>query len=523
MPHPRLTALLSLISIGALSCAERLVAVDPDLPPPKLIPGATASPATTPSTSAAPFVAPPALYPVADVLPIDLPTALRLADAQNPAVALARARVQELLARQDQADVLWLPSFGVGTTYLRSDGQTQNQRGEIFAVSRSNLFPQFASSARVEISDAYFLPLVARRLTAAERAQVRAIENNVQLESALAYLDLLQAHAALAVNRAVLQRVEQMRSTAKAADEAGIARNRADVNRAEVEYSVRVTERRDLEGRAGVASARLVRVLLLNPGTELVPADPAVVPITLVPGGMTQEDLVLTAWTQRPELTSQREQILAAQQRVRQARTAPLLPRVQMDYQGGVFGGGRNDYVGNFEGRSFVTAGVVWEVRNLGFGTAATVRERQATLAQANLRATEVQAQVAAEVIAAARNAGARHAALDSAQTAVKQAREMYRKLVDTSFGVVGPQSKFDALEPLTAIQAHAQARTLYLNAVIEYNRAQFQLYTALGQPPETALPTATPIPVEIPVLPNSAPPPLPPGVGNANRDGKPK
>src|SRR5437660_1554684 len=40
--------------------------------------------------------------------PIDLPTALQLADGQNPEIALARERIREALALQDRADALWL-------------------------------------------------------------------------------------------------------------------------------------------------------------------------------------------------------------------------------------------------------------------------------------------------------------------------------------------------------------------------------------------------------------------------------
>ena len=58
------------------------------------------------------------------------------------------------------------------------------------------------------------------------------------------------------------------------------------------------------------------------------------------------------------------------------------------------------------------------------------------------------------------------------------------------------------ALEPLLAIQALNQARSLYLNEVIEFNRSQFRLYTALGQPPLSALPALATTPLAVPVVP---------------------
>jgi hypothetical protein len=67
---------------------------------------------------------------------------------------------------------------------------------------------------------------------------------------------------------------------------------------------------------------------------------------------------------------------------------------------------------------------------------------------------------------------------------------------------MVGPRPQYDALEPLLAIQALNQARVTYLAEVIEFNRAQFRLYTALGQPANTALPTAAAQTVAVPVVP---------------------
>ena len=56
-----------------------------------------------------------------------------------------------------------------------------------------------------------------------------------------------------------------------------------------------------------------------------------------------------------------------------------------------------------------------------------------------------------------------------------------------------------------TGIQALNQARTQYLQTVIEFNRAQFRLFTALGQPAECGLGTGVAQPLSIPAVP---PPP---------------
>ncbi len=453
----------------------------------------------------APRPVPPAAGSAApERLPIDLPTALRLVNAANPTIAVARARVAEAYARQRQAEVYWLPTLTSGGTYQRHDGQIQDTNGTILTVSKQSLFAGGGAGARVDTADALFLPLIARRLTAAEAAAARATVLNVELDVASAYLDLLSITAAQAINADTLTRALEMLRLAEAAETAGLSKTTADVPRARTEVNLRRQEAIDLQGRAAIASARLAQLLLLDPGVDLAPADPAVVPIQLVPDRPLPE-LIATAAAYRPELAATQALTAAAQARLRQAQLGPFLPRLEVSYLGGTFGGGVDSQMGNFGGRGDAAASAIWEFKNLGLGNIAIAREREAQLTGANARIVEVQAQVSAEVVAAAKVARYRLASLDVSQQAVRQAVEMFRRLEASSSGMTGNRTLFDALELLLAIQALNQARTQYLGEVIEFNRAQFRLYTALGQPPLCALP-GTPLAVDVPANPSAGP-----------------
>lgn len=434
--------------------------------------------------------------------PIDLPTVLRLVNSDSPAVGIARARYREAAARSDQAELLWIPNLTVGTTYVRHDGNTQNQAGLVFGVSRSSLFAGGAAQLRVDSADAYFLPLVARQLAQAESQLGRATNNSVQYEAASAYLDLLFAHVGSFIVSDTLARAEQMLQRAEAAVAAGLSKTAGDANRARTEVNLRRQEAQDFRVRAAAAAARLTRILGLSETTDLAPAEETVVPITLVPIEQNLDELVLTAWTGRPEMAAQQAFVSAAAERLRQARLGPLFPKVQLEYSGGSFGGGRNDHLGQFEGRGDMIASAFWELKNFGFGNRAQARERGAQLDLVAWQQRAVRAQVAAEVSEAARTAAARFSALDAAQTAVKEALELYRKLLESSFGMAGPQPRYDPLEPLLAIQALHQSRIQYLQQVIEFNRAQFRLYTALGQPAECAMPGQLAPTTDLPVIP---------------------
>jgi outer membrane protein TolC len=448
--------------------------------------------------------------------PIDLPTALRLADANNPTVGVARARVREAIAHFDRVRVAWVPTLTFGPSFFYHSGIDQNRRGDVFTVSRGYYALGIGPSLRVDLSDALYLPLVARQGVRAASSQAQAIGNATQLDVALAYLDLVEVHAAMAINADILNRTEQILKSAEAGAKSGINKTAADVNRATTEVNLRREEAIVLRGRAAAASARLARLLLLDPTVELTPYETAVVPLVLVPGENTIKQLVQIALRARPEMAAAQAGVSASNMLLRQSKMAPLLPRVQADFIGGGLSGGRGNDFSPLQSQYNSGVALVWNLESFGLGTAAQIRGRQAGYEAALYRLRETEAIVSSQVAEAAQLSGARYVALEPAQEAVRQALEMYRKFRNASFAMVGAkgQLQFDALETLTAVQALNQARQQYLQQVIEFNRSQFRLYAALGQPPMCAMETAAPQAVSLPVVPpapgTSAPNPLP-------------
>lgn len=506
----------TLMRAAALGCAISLAGAPAFMaqPPAARLAFADVGPESAPP----PRVADPIPYappPGADgTLPIDLPTALRLVNTSNPTVAAARARVDAAYARLREVQTLWLPDLTAGTTYIRHDGRIQNATGFVFNTNKQSLVFGGTAALTLQTSEALFGPLVARQLFQAQTASARAVNQDVQLDAALAYLDLLLVYGQLAVNAESLLKAEEMMRRAASAEERGFGKTPADANRARTEVALRRQERVDLVGRAASVSARLAQLLLLEPTVDLRPADPTVLPVTLVAPQCALDELIAAGLLNRPELAENRALQGAAIARWRAARVGPLLPRLEISYGGGDFGGGINGQMDNWGPRGDGLAQATWELHHLGFGDRYRAQALRAQVAEANFHATEIQARVAAEVTTAAKLARYRFDTLTDAQRAVQQAEEMWRRLERASFGLAGPARQFDPLEPLLAEQALHQARMQYLTEVIEYNRAQFRLFWAMGQPPLEALPGARAQPVAVPVLPprtDSAGGPLPP------------
>jgi outer membrane protein TolC len=456
-----------------------------------------------------------AAEPTVETLPVDLTTALRLTNANNPTIALARERVEEAYAAERQADVAWLPNLQAGPEYNRHDGRDQTTQGPIITVSKQNLYINGGATLDWNTSDILFGRLVAERLVAAQGAAAQVTSSDIQLSAAQAYLDLLQIEGALAINADTLVRTKEMLDNAASADQAGLTRTAGDINRARAEYDQRLEERIQLEGNLGVASARLAHLLLLRPTVMLQPADARIVPISLVPDNDNLDELVTVALANRPEIQEGRALSAAAMARLRQARVGLLLPHVDFTYFGGTFGGGVDSQMRDFGARSDGEVDIYWELHNLGAGDVAQARLRAAQYSETNFQLAEIRAQVGEDVTAAFRQVAANRRSLDSAEQGVRQALQTWRRLRLAAFGMAGRERLYDPLQPLIAERDLNQARVAYLNAVIGYNKAQFQLFWALGQPPLLAPAGARPIPIGVPVVPeaNAEEVPAPPTI----------
>src|SRR5262245_9398200 len=146
----RATALISGLVIALLQAPNPISAQSSSATPPKNEKPVAPATDVEPTTKGFAGLGPSASGADVRVLPIDLPTALRLADANNPTVALARERINEAYAFLRHAQVLMLPNLQTGPAYLRHDGLLQNSTGLVFSTSKWNFFEVGGASLFVE-------------------------------------------------------------------------------------------------------------------------------------------------------------------------------------------------------------------------------------------------------------------------------------------------------------------------------------------------------------------------------------
>jgi len=460
------------------------------------------------TTAAADLAAVGQLVPGQEIHPIDLPAALRLAGARDLDVAIARARVRAAAADVTHARALWLPSIFIGPNWIRHDGQVQIVEGPVRTVSKSSLFLGATAAGGssvsgpvpaggpaqvtglttvLRISDAIFLPLAAQQVVDARHARVRAASNDALLGVAESYLELQRAAGRLAIAREAAEHANTLARITGSFAAAG-AGLEGDHRRSLTERDRRLADVEVALGGLEVASAEVVRRTRLDPRLVVAPVEPAELPLEIVTDELPLDDLVALGLRNRPELAESRALVEETLIRLKQARLRPFIPSLAFRYSGGGFGGGENSFFGDFGSRSDADANLYWETANLGFTDSAVRGKREAERRAADLEFCKVQDIVAAEVVRAEK---ARLAAKRQKQRVEAALPEAVRSLelnfttIREAAGLPVPATR--PIEVLQPIQALAEVRGEYLDAVIDYNLAQFRLYHAVGRAPAAA------------------------------------
>ena len=471
----------------------------------------------------APLSLTPAQPEVADrPLPINLATALRLAGARPLAVAAAQASVQAAAAELARTRVEWLPSLNVGAGYYHHDGATQGQSGNFYNNSKDQFLAGAGLTARVATTDALFAPLAARQLLRSREIDVQTAQNDALLATAMAYFNVQQARGRLAATQDVVDRALALRH---AIDLERVAAERpTDLHRARALLAAFEDVRASAREQWQLASADLTEVLRLDPTATVAPLEPPDLRVTLISPQESVDVLIAVGLTNRPELASQQALVQAALARIRQERMRPLVPSLILQggpgavgpggyLTGGVFASGANGTGNPTQPRDDVSVGLVWELQNLGFGNRALVRERQAEQKQVLIELFHIQDQVAAEIARAHSQIASATIRVGAAERGVQEARLAY----EGSLAELGKIDREDnlpvvvrhAFDVIDALQALSSAHDRYFQSVNDYNRAQFQLYRAVGYPAAVLACERA----QEPVLPvdTSRPPPLAP------------
>jgi outer membrane protein TolC len=412
--------------------------------------------------------------------PIDLPTALRLAGAQNLDVQLARERLSEVQANRQSALQQFFPWVTAGAAYHRRDGVAQASPSGIISDAHYQSYnPGAALTAQMDLGDAIYKSLAAKQLVKASDQALEAQRQDSTLRAAQGYFELAKAGALVEVTREALKTSQDYQRQLQAAVLSGVAFKGDELRVQSQAERYEITLRQALE-RQRVAGAELALTLHLDSTVELVPRDTLLAPITLFETNSSMHGLVEQALRTRPELKQSQALSSAARAAKNGAVYGPLIPSVGAQAFGGGLGGGPDSGPSNFGAEGDYLVGVSWRIGPGGLFDSGRVNASKAKLATAKLGEAKLKDTITTQVVVSLARLQSLRAQIALAQRNLATATETLRLTRERKQYGVGI-----VLEDIQAQQDLTQARSEYLTALAEYNKAQYALNKAVGGPPE--------------------------------------
>ena len=234
-------------------------------------------------------------------------------------------------------------------------------------------------------------------------------------------------------------------------------------------------------------------MLYLDPSIRLHPTDGWVVPAPVIPDPIPVAELIALALTQRPEMGERRTVVREALLALDGARALPFSPTIYLGFSSGGFGGGSNlvrPIFGGFGGRSDFDAIAYWTLQNMGVGNLAMIKAANARLGVTQYQELTMLDLVRDEVAEAYAKTHARYQQILEDENAVRTGIRGFSEDLERIREAAGLP-----IEVLNNLRLKAESQVEYLDAIVDYNRAHFELYVALGQPPAACL--ARPVPTE--------------------------
>lgn len=413
--------------------------------------------------------------PTTNIYPIDLPSALRLAGAQNLDIKLARERVAEARANHAAALAQFFPWLSPGITYRQHDNKLQGVEGNIIDVHKNSYAPGATIGAQVDVGDALYKALAAKQLASAAVHGLEAQRQGSVFAAAQGYFDLALAANAVRVALESVRISTDYQGQLEEAVNAGIA-FKGDLLRIRVELERNQLAAQQAAEQQRIAAAVLAQVLRLDPAVDLIPSDPELAPIALVGTNTGLHSLVQQARFSRPEMKQNHSFTAAARDAQTGAAYGPLIPSVGAQAFFGGLGGGHRGISDTFGEQEDYAVGLSWRVGPGGLFDFTRIRAAEARVKISELNEERLSDEVAREVVEAFARWQSSAEQIQTVRRALAAAEEGLRLAQQRKEFAVGI-----VLENIQAEQDLARTRLDYLKAVTEFNKAQYALNKAVG------------------------------------------
>ena len=399
---------------------------------------------------------------------IDLDTVLKLAGADNLTVKEYQLKYQQALAEQSKAKEWWQPTVHTGVTTHYLNGAAMNTDGRIFTdLDRNNLWAGLGISLELDFNQGLFGELAARKKSEAAHYFSIAEKNQALLNAVQAYFDLQTEQLKYAFLQALVNQADNLAQQINIQVDAGL-RYQSEYLQAQSNFNHLKIALLQAKVDWQKKSALLSNLLNLNSGVTLISADTALVPLAL-----TDASTAAGNYTDRPETMGLKSELQALQTLRKTANEGLLLPVVTVDVQNGVFGA----YQGPTRNTSELNASLLWKIPLARFVYNGDLKQWDSKISLQQNKLEQFKNRYRQETTTARAQLTISSAQLTVSKEALQLTAEALKQSIERQkLGTVKPFEVFQSQ------QFYLQAQIDYLQAIAEFNKAQFALRVAKGE-----------------------------------------
>lgn len=402
---------------------------------------------------------------------VNLPTILKLAGANNLTIKQYDLQYKLSLAQIDKAKEWFLPTIQAGPTMHYLNGAAMQTSGVVLPDAiQKELWLGGGVVGTLDFNKGIFDVKAEKEQSASVKFEGQAERNGVILDAISDYYDLMVAQFDYNELLNLSSQADTLTGQIKLQVDAGLRYQSeyllAQTNAGHIRFQLA-----DAEVQMQKKSDALLNILNIDTAAMLVSADTGIAPVQIVPESA-DTGLVSRYIQNRPEYKSMQAELNSIQAERKTTTIGLLLPKLEVGTPDALLGTFGTPYYNTYT----LDAGLLWSIP---LGRIFYKGDLRTYNAEINMQQNDmqqfgnaVQQQVAdarVQIALAMRQMGFSRQSLTQANTALNQSIEREK------FGTVLPYEVFQSE------QFYVQAEDDYLKAVSDYNKAQYQLYVAMG------------------------------------------
>jgi len=407
-------------------------------------------------------------------IPVNLPTILKLAGAKNLTIKQYDLVYQRSLAAIDKADEWYLPTLYIGPEVHYLNGAVMNTNGSILDnITQKEMWLGGGFNAEWDFSNGIYNVRAKKQQSEAIKDEGQAQRNAVILKAIAVYYDLVTAQFRYNQFNSLLTQADTITKQIKVQVDAGL-RYQSEYLLAQSNYSHIQIELASARIEMLQQSNALLSLLNIDTNAMFVSADTGVAVLQLMNN---ISDTSMTAYSQylanRPEYKSMQAEMNVTEEEKKTTTVGMLMPKL---FLGSLPDGELGSFGAPYNGTFRLDGGLLWSIplgRLIYKGDLKIYNDdlliQQNGLDQLTNRVHFEVDNARAQIMVAMQQIKIAGTALQQSKNALSQSIQR------EALGTVKP------FEVFQSEQFYVQAELDYLNAVSSYNKAQYQMYVAIG------------------------------------------